>query len=167
MTPQAVPPGYEDAPPALPPMTHEEASWHTHMASMRATTTDTAAASPARTLAAASVAKDTRHGIEFPPLTAGCLLAIQGASRLVQDAGMRLDGAEEVAVMVYCLARGEEAFALTESGNLPTLLREARLMLAPVPIAEIPHLTEYIRASIALATGQPATPSPEQKKTGE
>lgn len=141
-------------------MSHPEASWHTHVAATRAQPGAESAAAPARQLAQAVRVVDV-CGIHFPVLSAGCLLAIQGAARLAAVQSRRLEGAEEVAVLIYCLAEGERAFALTESGDLTTLLKEARLLLAPVPLHEIPDLTAWAQASIAKATG-----APEKKSEG-
>ncbi len=144
----------------LPPMSHSEASWHAHTAGLRATPGQADASAPARQLAAAAAGGTTVCGIVFPPLSAGCLLAIQGAARLASEAGRHLAGAEEVAVLVYCLARGERAFALTEAGDLRALVAEARALLAPVPLLDLPQLTQFAAASVAQATGTP------EKKTG-
>lgn len=163
MTPIPPAPSFDpdDQPPALPPMSYREASWHGHIAATRAEANPADPTAAARDLARASLPGVTIHGIHFDPATAGALLAIQGAARLASDAARPIEGAEEVAVLVFCMAQPEHAFALTESGNLEGLIKEARLLLAPVAIADLPSLVDYAKASLAEATGAPA-----QKKTG-
>lgn len=144
-----------------PPMTYQEASWHAHTAAVRAQ--PDAATSPSQDLAAAALGAVTVCGITFQPLTAGALLAVQAAARLAADAGNPIEGADEAALLVYCLAESQTAFRIAEASQLKELLSQARALLAPVPLADLPKLTSYCSAAIAQATG--AQPEPE-KKTG-
>lgn len=138
------------------PMSHQEASWHTHVAATRAAGNAPGddVRDPASDLGrAASGGHQSVCGIDFPPLCAGNLLAIQSAQRLAASQSASIEGAEEAALLIYCLARGEKAFELAEAGDLAMLLREARGLLAPVPLREIPRLVEWCQAEIAAATG--------------
>jgi hypothetical protein len=144
-----------------PPMTHREASWHEHGASVRAGASPTAATDPARGLATAAAysAPDgglVVSGIRFRPLTAGGLLAIQATARLAEDAGRSLDGADEIAALVYCVAESETAFLLAEEGRLGELMAAARRLLAPVPLTELRSLSLHCQEVIARATGREA-----------
>lgn len=161
-----------DAPPALPdldtpdpddlpPMGYREASWHTHVAAVRATPSTADATAEARALAAAASGCITVCGVSFAPISAGSLIAIQSAARLAEEAGRSIDGADEVALLVYCLADGQTAFRLAEAGAYLELVTAARRLLAPVPLSDLPALTAWCMDTMAKATGRP------QKKTGE
>jgi hypothetical protein len=142
-------------------MSYSEASWHAHTAAIRAEVeTGSRLASPVA-LAAVSVPTVKVAGVDFRPLTAGGLLAIQLATKLAAEAGTMLHGPDEVAVLVYCLAASEDAFALAQAGRLNDLLSAARLLLAPVPLDQLPELTRWCTEAIARATGQAPAKKPE------
>lgn len=155
-TPPALPVDPDD----LPPMRYQEASWHTHVASVNATPTAADQIAPAVALAAAAAGGKTVCGVYFEPMSAGALLAIQAASRLALDAGVRVDGPDEVAILVFCLARSDRAFDLAEAGQLNPLLKEARRLFKVVPLEKVEELTTYCSDTIAVATGQKKTESP-------
>lgn len=138
-------------------MRYQEASWHTHVASLNATPGEAERLAPAVALAAAAAGSRTVCGVAFEPISAGALIAIQAASRLAIDAGLVIEGPDEVAVLVYCLARSERAFELTEAGQLRELVAEARRLIKGVPLAQLPELTAHCTETIAVATGQKKT----------
>lgn len=160
------PPALPDDPDDLPPMRYSEAQWHAHVAATRATPGEAERTAPAVALAAAALETTTVCGIDFPPLTAGGLLSIQAASTLAENAGMRVDGPAEIAVLVFCLARSERAFALIEASELSKLVAEATRLLLPVPLAMLPELVAYCTSNIQMATGQKKT-EPSATATGQ
>lgn len=150
--------------PSLPPMGYSEASWHAHIASMNASEAAASTEVPSSTgLAAAALPGTMVAGIEFPPITAGSLIAIQSVDRLAMEAGTPLDPTDEIAAMVYCMALGEDAFHLTQGGDLGRLLVAARELLRPVPLTDLRGLIEWCQTTIATATGEgekkPASPA--------
>lgn len=142
-------------------MTNQEASWHAHVAGMRAEPDAAATLAAPAAMARAALPRVVVAGVEFSPLTAGGLLAIQLAAKLAQDAGVSINGPDEVATLVYCLAQSEDAFALASAGRLTDLLSAARLLLAPVPLDQLPELTQWCTDAVARATGQAAPKKPE------
>ena len=141
--------------PDLPPMGYSEASWHSHIAAMNASEASASSEVPSSTgLAAAALPGTMVAGIEFPPITAGSLIAIQSVDRLAMEAGRPLEPTDEIAAMVYCMARGEDAFHLTQGGDLARLLVAARELLRPVALTELRGLVEWCQSTIATATGE-------------
>jgi hypothetical protein len=143
----------------LPAMTHKEASWHEHVASIHATSTPLDPARDSRDLAAAALPGTTLSGIYFPPTSAGCLMAVQGAERL----GLTPNTADEVATLIYCMAKGEEAFDLVEAGDLETIVKRARQLVKSVPLREMKGLLQWCMATLnADADGAEKKPGPPQ-----
>lgn len=152
-TPPALPVDPDD----LPPMTYREASWHAHLSGVNATPTAADQLAPAVALAAAAAGPSTVCGVVFEPMSAGALIAIQSANRLAIDAGLVIEGPDEVAVLVFCLARSLRAFELSEAGQLREMIKEARRLIAAVPLERLPELTAHCTDVIAHATGQKKT----------
>lgn len=135
-------------------MRYSEASWHTHTAAHRAEVSAEATLEPAVRLAAAAQPGTTVCGVYFEPITAGGLIAIQSVYALAARSGHALTGGEEIALLVFCLAKSADAFNLSESGKFAEMLAAARKLLSPVPLDQLTALSEYCQDAINSATGQ-------------
>lgn len=144
-------------------MTHQEASWHAHVASIRANPEPVEPLAPAMSLAAAAKGARTVCGIAFAPLTAGGLLAIQSVHRLALEAGTPMTESDQAAILVYCIAQSQAAFDLVEAGKLRELTAKARALLAPLPLDQLRTLTDYCTDALQRATGggSDAAPKPD------
>lgn len=145
-------------------MSHREASWHEHIASQRASAMDVPVQGDPGVALARESGGMSCCGIDFPPPSIGSLLAMQMMGRMMTD--YPLQGAEEVAVMAYCLRHGEDAFRLVESGQLDELIGKSRRLVASVPLDQLAHLAEWCGDRVSAAFSGDKGDTGDAKKKG-